>query len=58
MKQTASSTRILQRKLQQLVRRRRKRHDPMLVMSMSLFNFESGWNRSFNPLRAHENARV
>jgi hypothetical protein len=31
-------------------------HDPMLVLNMSIFNFEAGWNRTFNPLKAHENA--
>gem|GEM_PF-2303681 len=34
---------------------RRRRHDPMLVLSMSLFNFEPGWNRIFNPLNEREN---
>lgn len=31
--------------------RRRRRHDPMLVLNMSAFNFETGWNRVFNPVR-------
>lgn len=35
--------------------RRPRRHDPMLVLSMAIFNFESGWNRIFNPVRAREN---
>jgi hypothetical protein len=30
-------------------------HDPMLVLNMSIFNFADGWNRTFNPLRGHEN---
>lgn len=36
--------------------RRRKRHDPMLVLNMSIFNTDGGgWQRIFNPLKAHEN---
>jgi hypothetical protein len=27
----------------------------MLVLNMSAFNFESGWNRVFNPIPAREN---
>jgi hypothetical protein len=34
---------------------RRRRHDPMLVLNMSAFNFEPGWNRVFNPVPAREN---
>ena len=34
---------------------RRRRHDPMLVLSMSVFNFEPGWNRVFNPFNHREN---
>ena len=30
-------------------------HDPMLVFNMSIFNVENGWDRIFNPLKAHEN---
>ncbi len=33
---------------------RRRRHDPMLVLSMSIFNFEHGWSRVLNPLKTHE----
>ena len=36
--------------------RRRRQHDPMLVLSMSIFNSADGWNRVFNPVRRHENA--
>ena len=36
-------------------RRNRRLHDPMLVFNMSIFNFASGWERTFNPLKAHEN---
>jgi len=35
--------------------RRRRVHDPMLVLNMSIFNFDNGWDRIFNPLKAHEN---
>jgi len=35
--------------------RRSQRHDPMLVLNMSIFNFADGWDRIFNPLKAHEN---
>jgi hypothetical protein len=34
---------------------RRRRHDAMLVLNMSVFNFEPGWNRIFNPVPAREN---
>ena len=39
-----------------LSRRHRKRHDPMLVLSMSDFNFMDGWARVLNPIKTHENA--
>lgn len=32
-----------------------RRHDPMLVLSMSIFNFEHGWSRVFTPFKTHEN---
>ena len=33
----------------QLFRKRRaRRHDPMLVLNMSLFNFTDGWARVFS----------
>jgi len=38
-----------------LLRSRRRRHDPMLVVNMSIFNSEPGWNRIFNPVPAREN---
>jgi hypothetical protein len=31
----------------------RRRHDPMLVLNMSAFNFADGWGRTFSKL--HEN---
>jgi hypothetical protein len=36
-------------------RMRRRRHDPMLVLNMSIFNSGGGWNRIFNPLPQREN---
>ena len=38
-----------------LFQRNRRRHDPMLVLNMSIFNLSNGWDRVFNPLKAHEN---
>jgi hypothetical protein len=35
--------------------RRRRMHDPMLVLNMSIFNIGNGWDRTFNPLKIHEN---
>jgi hypothetical protein len=35
-------------------RRRAQRHDPMLVLNMSNFNFTDGWRRAF---LKHEYAR-
>ena len=35
--------------------RQRRMHDPMLVLNMSIFNLGNGWDRTFNPLKAHEN---
>jgi len=32
-----------------LQRRQRRSHDAMLVLNMSIFNFDDGWNRIFNP---------
>jgi hypothetical protein len=35
--------------------RRRRVHDPMLVLNMSIFTVGNGWDRTFNPLKAHQN---
>jgi len=35
--------------------RRRRWHDPMLVLNMSIFNVDGGWNRVFNPIPQREN---
>jgi len=40
---------------QKWFQRRRRWHDPMLVLNMSIFNFDGGWNRIFNPLPQREN---
>jgi hypothetical protein len=37
--------------------RHRRWHDPLLVLNMSTFNFDSGWNRIFNPILQRENIR-
>ena len=42
-------------KWREMLRRRRRMHDPMLVLNMSIFNFTDGWNRTFNQLKIHEN---
>ena len=34
--------------LRRIFRRRARRHDPMLVLNMSIFNFTDGWNRTFS----------
>jgi hypothetical protein len=39
---------------QKWFQRRRRWHDPMLVWNMSIFNFDGGWNRIFNPLPQRE----
>ena len=35
-------------------RRRRRMHDPMLVLNMSIFNFANGWDSVFNSLNNRE----
>jgi hypothetical protein len=37
-----------------IFRRRRRVHDPMLVLNMSIFNFEGGWGRAFSPVKTRE----
>jgi hypothetical protein len=31
-----------------IFQRSSRRHDPMLVLNMTLFNFTDGWNRTFS----------
>jgi hypothetical protein len=50
-----SQRRTLACKWREMFRRRRRMHDPMLVLNMSMFNFADGWNRTFNQLKIHEN---
>jgi hypothetical protein len=41
----------LNQRLRKSSQRQRRRHDPWLLLNMSEFNFERGWNRVFNPIR-------
>jgi hypothetical protein len=34
--------------LRRIFRRRVRRHDPMLVLNMSIFNFTDGWRRTLS----------
>lgn len=54
--QSHSAAASFREKLRAAFAPRPRRHDPMLVLSMSLFNFEAGWSRVLNPLKTHENA--
>jgi hypothetical protein len=38
-----------------MFRRRRRMHDSMLVLNMSVFNYADGWSRMFSPVKVHEN---
>jgi hypothetical protein len=42
-------------KWREMFRRPRRKHDPMLVLNMSIFNFADGWDRTFNQPKIHEN---
>jgi hypothetical protein len=44
-----------ERNWRKIFQRRGQVHDPMLVFNMSIFNSPNGWERIFNPLKAHEN---
>jgi len=35
-------------RVRKLFRPRARRHDPMLVFNMSIFNFTDGWSRTFS----------
>jgi hypothetical protein len=48
--------RSVMRRWSKIFQRHRRRHDPLLVLNMSIFNLADGWNRTFNPVKAHENA--
>jgi hypothetical protein len=47
--------RSLSGKWREMFRRRRRMHDPMLVLNMSIFNFADGWNRPFHQLEIYKN---
>jgi hypothetical protein len=38
------------------IQRRRKNHDPLLVLNMSIFNFAGGWDRLLNRPEVYRNA--
>jgi hypothetical protein len=46
---------LLTHRRPKIFRGAKRTHDPMLVLNMSIFNFDDGWRRTFNPLKAHEN---
>ena len=52
---TKQSKRTVRLQPRSLFRRPRRSHDPMLVLNMTVFNSESGWNRILNRLPSHEN---
>jgi len=37
-------------RLRSYFQRRRPHHDRLLALNMSIFNFEGGWSRIFNPI--------
>jgi hypothetical protein len=41
----------LSQRLRKSSQRQSRRNDPWLLLNMSAFNFERGWNRVFNPVR-------
>jgi hypothetical protein len=43
------------KRLRNLFRARRRWHDPMLALNMSIFNSGNGWGRIFNSVAAREN---
>ncbi|MGH7936445.1 MAG: hypothetical protein ACREF8_05505 [Chthoniobacterales bacterium] len=56
MESTIRALRLsLTRRWRGALARRPNRHDPMLVLNMSIFNFESGWNRILSPVKTYEN---
>lgn len=54
MKTLNSSDRNVAR-LRRWFRRPLRRHDAMLVLNMSIFNWGGGWNRFINPFPEREN---
>jgi hypothetical protein len=45
----------IEAELSNYFQKRRRQHDPLLALNMSIFNFEGGWSRIFNPIRIREN---
>ena len=50
-----STEKMYQKKSRRWFRARRRRYDPMLVLSMWIFNSGSSWDRIFNPVPHREN---
>jgi hypothetical protein len=51
-----TSQESLTSKLLGILRRRRRVHDRMLVLNLSIFNFDDGWNRTLSRgLKVREN---
>ena len=42
-------------KLRNYLHKRRRQHDPLLALNMSIFNFEGGWSHILNPIKIREN---
>ena len=42
-------------KQRKIFQQQRRWHDQMLVLNMSIFNFDGGWNRIFSPITQREN---
>jgi len=47
--------RNLMRTWRQILQRRQRIHDPMLVFNMSIFNSDRGWQEILSPLKIREN---
>jgi hypothetical protein len=57
MNATIKLTSPKNRRSREWFRPRRRWHDPMLVLNMSIFNSGSSWDRIFNPMPQRENVR-
>ena len=53
-KPTAAQRSLTQR-VRELLRPRLRRHDPLLVLSLTNFNSGGGWAQVFSPLKVREN---
>jgi hypothetical protein len=45
----------LTRRWRKIFQPRRRRHDPMLVLNMSIFNFTGGWDQLLNRPQVYTN---